>query len=54
MKIKKWEKKKIERLMNVRVLFSEWVKDNKNNELNLNVSDILNFVKESVCVAQKS
>ena len=38
----------------VRVLLSEWVKDNKNNELNLNMSDILNFVRESTCVKQKS
>ena len=38
----------------VRMLFSKWVKNNKNNELDLNVNDILNFVRESVCVTQKS
>ena len=38
----------------VRVLFNRQIKDDKNNELDLNISDILNFVKESVYVAQKN
>ena len=38
----------------VRVLLSEWIRDNKNNELNLNMSDILNFIRESAYIVQKS
>ena len=38
----------------VRMLLNEWVKDNKNNELNLNMSDILNFVRKSVYVVWKN
>ena len=37
----------------VRVLFSEWIRHNKNNELDLNMSDILNFVRKSAYAVQK-
>ena len=35
------------------MLFNKWIKDDKNNELNLNVSNILDFVRKSVYVTQK-
>ena len=40
--------------LNVRVLLSEWIRGDKNNELDLNVSDILNFVRESAYIVWKS
>ena len=36
------------------MLFNKWIKNDKNNELNLNINNILDFVKKSVYVVQKS